>query len=137
MGKRKGYRRHRHTRRRSSRQRRYALMQAAARSRIIVLFQWTAEHYSENPPFAHDVIAIARKIAMGAKISIPLQFKRHICHGCKHYLKLGENARIRSHRRKGYGTWISLTCLDCGHITRYIVKGNAFHNASHSPATSK
>ncbi len=121
----------------SGHQKRLLLMQDAARARIQFLFEWADTIFSTTPELAHDVIVIARKIAMGTKIRIPLHFKRHLCHGCKHYLKYGVNARFRTHRRKGYGTWMSVTCLDCGHITRYRVpKSPASSLSSSSPTSS-
>ena len=105
---------------------RHKIMQQLASERISFLFKWADEIYDTDPKLAHHAIDIARKISMGTKVRISADLKRNICHGCKHYLKMGKNVRIRSHHRQGYGTWIAKTCLDCGHITRYIIKGKAY-----------
>lgn len=112
---------------RKRRNKQNTLIKTIANARIIYLFNWAEQNYANDPEIAHSVIKIARKIAMGAKVQIPLNLKRHSCHGCKKFLKYGVNSRFRTHRRKGYGTWVSLTCLECGCITRYIVKGKAYN----------
>jgi ribonuclease P protein subunit RPR2 len=112
-------RRHSH-RRRNRYKRKHIRLQGLVYQRILYLFEWADYIYSINPNLAHNAISIAREEAMGAKITIPRDLKRKICHGCKNYLKHGHNVRIRSHSRKGYGVWITKTCLDCGHITRYL-----------------
>lgn len=101
-------------------------MKELASNRVKFLFKWADTNFTKFPLYAQRAVQTARKIAMGTKIRIPLDLKRTICHGCKQYLKIGVNSRIRIRHRKGYGSWIVKTCLDCGHITRYIVKGKNY-----------
>ena len=113
--------------RKQGHQKRNAIMQSLALERVIFLFKSADQQYTaHNETIAQNAVQTARKIAMGTKIQIPRDLKRNICHGCKQFLKIGMNARIRTHHRKGYGSWLVKTCLSCGHKTRYIIKGKTF-----------
>jgi len=98
-------------------------MKNLAKKRVVELMELALEIYDEEPDLANRYVTHAREIAMSAKVKIPLQFKRKICHGCKRLLVPGKSARFRTHRRKGYGSFLSVTCLECAHITRFIFKG--------------
>ncbi len=111
--------------RRKSYQKRHLLMQKLARGRIEELMKFAKEKHSEDPKLANRYVAIARNIAMGTKVAIPVYLKRNVCHNCKELLIPGRNMRFRLNNKKHYGTYVSVTCLSCNHITRYIVKGRA------------
>ncbi|MHA1721318.1 MAG: ribonuclease P protein component 4 [Promethearchaeota archaeon] len=100
-------------------------MQKLARGRIKDLMQFAKEKHPEDPELANHYVTLARKIAMGTKVKIPLDLKRYICHNCKELLVPGKNMRFRINSKKHYGTYLSVTCLSCGHITRYMIKGRA------------
>ena len=107
------------------RRKRHLLMQQAARERILDLMDRADAKFSEDPALSQYYIELARKLAMATKITIPREMKRRICHHCKHWLVPGKNVRYRITHRKNYGSYITVTCLECGHITRYLFKGNA------------
>ena len=104
---------------------RHLLMQKLARGRIEELIEFANQTHSKDPKLANRYVTMARNIAMGTKVAIPASLKRYICHSCKELLVPGRNMRFRIHNKKHYGTYISVTCLSCGHISRYIVKGRA------------
>ncbi|MHA1522279.1 MAG: ribonuclease P protein component 4 [Promethearchaeota archaeon] len=109
----------------SKRRKRHLLMQKAARERILYLMTRADAKFEEDPALSQYYIELARKLAMATKISIPREMKRRICHKCKHWLVPGKNVRYRINNRKNYGSFITVTCLECNNITRYIFKGNA------------
>ena len=111
--------------RRKSYQKRHLLMQKLARGRIEELMEFAKQIHSEDPKLANRYVTIARNIAMGTKVAIPIYLKRNICHNCKELLVPGRNMRFRINNKKNYGSFLSVTCLSCGHITRYMVKGRA------------
>ncbi|MHA2002386.1 MAG: ribonuclease P protein component 4 [Promethearchaeota archaeon] len=127
-------------RKQNSYQRKQKLMKTVAKERVEALFQRAEIIYPTNPEYAHRYVMHARKIAMSAKITIPRVLKRRVCHHCKHYLVPGKNMRFRLNHRNRYGSWVAVTCLDCGHITRYLVKGPAskfFDSQSQSHSQSQ
>ncbi|MFX0072697.1 MAG: ribonuclease P protein component 4 [Candidatus Hermodarchaeota archaeon] len=98
------------------------LIKKIASSRINFLFQKAYEIYPENKVLANRYVYLARKYAQRAKIKIPLKYKKQICHKCKSYLYPGINYRVRMQSRKGKGSHLSVTCLDCNKTTRYFIK---------------
>ena len=114
-----------HKNRRKRYKKRHLLMQKLARCRIEKLIEFSKQAHSEDPKLANRYVSIARNIAMGTKVAIPASLKRYICHNCKELLVPGRNMRFRINNKKHYGTYVSVTCLSCGHITRYIIKGRA------------
>lgn len=107
---------------------RHILMQDVALERVNDLLDRAHATYSTNSELANRYVFIARRIAMGAKINIPLSKKRYICHSCKNLLSPGNNMHFRMNHKKHYGSYLSVTCHTCGHITRYIVKGKVIDN---------
>lgn len=110
---------------RKSYQKRQDEMLRIAASRVIALMHLAEENFASDRELAQRYVEIARNIAMGTKIHLPAQYRGRICHKCHHLLVPGENLRIRFIRRKNYGSYRVVTCLDCGHITRYLFKGKA------------
>ncbi|WP_371805441.1 ribonuclease P protein component 4 [Candidatus Lokiarchaeum ossiferum] len=126
--------RFRHQKRRRKKQmKQHILMQDVATERVNDLLDRAHAIYSTNSVLANRYVFIARRIAMGAKINIPLSKKRYICHSCKKLLSPGNNMHFRMNHKKHYGSYLSVTCHMCGHITRYIVKGKVIDNRP-SPA---
>ena len=119
------FRRSRRSRPNKAYMKRQQLMQRAAQERVEDLFRRAQVIHSSDPELANRYVTLARKIAMGTKISIPRKMKRKICHGCKELLVPGVNMRSRLHSKRHYGLYRSVTCLSCGHITRYILAGRA------------
>lgn len=98
-----------------------AITRRIAKARMNYLFQKADEMFPNNKKLANRYIYLARRYAQRAKIRIPADWKKRICHKCKGLLYPGINCRTRIHS-KGKGTHISTTCLDCHKTTRYFIK---------------
>ena len=62
----------------------------------------------------------ARKIAMAAKIRIPIEFKRETCKECNSLFVHGVNCRVRiKQKREPHAV---VTCLNCGNQIRIPLK---------------
>ena len=91
-----------------------------AKHRIQILFQQAEKTRRENPQLANRYVAVARKIAMAAKIRLPTKHKRRICRNCNALLVPGNNCRVRIKQRRE--PHLLVTCLACGHQTRVLLK---------------
>lgn len=89
---------------------------------MLYLFQKADEIYPEKKDLANRYVYLARRYAQRAKIKIPFEWKKRICHKCKQFLYPGLNCRIRMQSKKGRGSHVSLTCYDCNNITRFYIK---------------
>jgi len=99
-----------------------------AKSRLDYLFKRAHEIYPKNYVLANRYVYLARRYAQRARIKVPPQWKKRICHNCKGFLYPGINCRIRMQTRPGKGSHVSLTCFDCNHVTRYFIKTKNFRN---------
>ncbi len=104
------------------------IVKKLAKNRMYYLFNLANEIFHENKELANIYIDLARKYAKRARLKIPKNWHGRICHGCKTLLSPGKNARIRMQSRKGKASHISITCLDCNHITRYNIKKKSGQN---------
>ena len=91
-----------------------------ARRRIQILFQLAKRVYRENPRLSNRYVAIARRVAMAARMPIPPEYKRQICKKCKILLVQGENCRVRIRPKRE--PHMVITCLSCGNKTRIPIK---------------
>ena len=98
------------------------IVRQIARSRMNFLFQRAHNIFPANKELANRYVYLARRYAQRARIKIPLDWKKRICHKCKRFLYPGINCRIRMQSRKGKGSHVSMTCLDCNITTRYFIK---------------
>ena len=98
------------------------LIKQIARWRMNFLFQRAHDIFPENKYLANRYVFLARKYAQRARLPIKKEWKRRICHGCKMFLYPGINCTIRLQSRKGKGSHISQTCLECNKTTRYFIK---------------
>ena len=98
------------------------IVKKIASSRILYLFQKAHENFPENKVLANRYIYLARRYAQRAKIKIPFEWRKRICHNCKMFLYPGLNCRVRMHSQKGKGSHVSLTCFECKKTTRYFIK---------------
>ncbi len=93
-----------------------------ARIRMTYLFQRAHEIFPENKLLANRYIYLARRYSQRARIKIPDDWKKRICHKCKSFLYPGINSRTRMQSRNGKGSHVSMTCLECNKTTRYFIK---------------
>ena len=98
------------------------IVREIAKSRMLYLFQKAHEVFPENKSLANRYVYLARRYSQRAKIKIPFEWKKRICHKCKMFLFPGRNCRVRMHSQEGKGSHVSLTCFECNKTTRYFIK---------------
>jgi ribonuclease P protein subunit RPR2 len=91
-----------------------------ARQRVEILFAQAKSVAKANPKLATQYIASARRIAMAAKIRLPLEFRRETCKECNALFMHGVNCRVRVRQKRE--PHVVVTCLNCGKQTRYMLK---------------
>ena len=90
-----------------------------ALKRIGQLFQEADRRFSKEKDLADRYMALARKIAMKAKVHIPSDLKRRMCKHCYQYLRPGVNCRVRKRPGK-----VVISCLECKKFMRIPVMKN-------------
>jgi ribonuclease P protein subunit RPR2 len=91
-----------------------------ARQRIAILFEQAKKVRREDPKFAMQYVASARRIAMAARIRLPLDFRRETCKECNGLFVHGVNCRVRVKQKRE--PHVVITCLNCGNQTRIMLK---------------
>jgi len=92
-----------------------------AMQRVRELFRLAKETFHEDPSLARRYVVIARKIAMGAKIRLPNEYRRQVCSHCKSFILPGVNCRVRIKQRRE--PHVVITCLNCGGQMRIRIRG--------------
>ena len=71
-------------------------------------------------PLAKEQAALARRLRLRFNIRLDSSLKRYTCRGCKSLIVPGVNARVRL----GHGKppTIRITCSECGHVNRKILR---------------
>ena len=87
-----------------------------ARQRIQILFSEAKNVCKSDPQLATQYIKSARRIAMAAKIRLPVDFRRQTCKNCNALLVQGYNCRVRVKQKRE--PHVVITCLNCGNQTR-------------------
>jgi len=87
-----------------------------AKQRIQTLFRLAIEAHKEDPELAQRYVDIARRVAMAAKVRLPTEYRRLICHHCKSFILPGVSCRVRIKQRRE--PHVTITCLKCGGCTR-------------------
>lgn len=85
-----------------------------AEERIEILFKEADKIYKKSIKLANRYIELARKIAMKAKVKIPIPYKRKFCKHCYSYLVPGKTARVRIHKHR-----VIYYCFKCKKYTRF------------------
>jgi ribonuclease P protein subunit RPR2 len=75
---------------------------------------------SEDKDLAERQAELARKVMLRFNIKLDYSLKRFVCHGCKKLIVPGVNARVRLGHGKPPA--LRITCLECGHTNRKILK---------------
>jgi ribonuclease P protein subunit RPR2 len=91
-----------------------------ARQRIEVLFEQAKKDGRSDPKLAAQYVSTARRIAMAARIRMPLEFRRQTCKECNALFVQGVNCRVRVKQKRE--PHIVVTCLNCGNQTRMNLK---------------
>jgi ribonuclease P protein subunit RPR2 len=90
-----------------------------ARQRIQILFEHAKKACRSNPELAMQYVKSARRIAMAAKIRLPVDFRRETCKNCNALLVQGYNCRVRIKQKRE--PHVVITCLNCGNQTRVLL----------------
>jgi ribonuclease P protein subunit RPR2 len=91
-----------------------------ARQRIAILFEQAKKVGRSNPQLASTYVESARRIAMAAKIRMPVEFRRQTCKACNSLFVHGVNVRVRVKQKRE--PHVVVTCLNCGNQTRIKLK---------------
>ena len=101
-----------------------------ARQRVELLMESALKWARKDLNLAKKQAALARKMAMKYRIRLPFKYRMLFCKGCKTFIVPGINARVRisgsSYRA------LTITCLECGHIYRKLIKPRAGEGTSPS-----
>lgn len=90
-----------------------------ARQRIQTLFDEAKNIGKSDPKLAAQYVKSARRIAMAARIRLPVDFKRQSCRSCNALLVQGYNCRVRVKQKRQ--PHVVITCLNCGKQTRIML----------------
>jgi len=85
-----------------------------AKQRIRILFEQAEKVFKKDPKLADRYVAIARRIAMKARVRIPKELKRRFCKHCYAYLVPGVNCRVRL-----VGQKVVYYCFKCKKYMRF------------------
>jgi ribonuclease P protein subunit RPR2 len=91
-----------------------------ARQRIQILFEQAKLAGKAQPNLAMQYVKSARRIAMAAKVRLPIEFRRETCKECNSLLVQGVNCRVRVKQKRE--PHVVVTCLNCGNITRIMLR---------------
>ncbi len=91
-----------------------------AYERIVYLFDLAATEHTKDPAISDRCVALAKRIGMRYRVSLPAELKRRMCKGCGAYLTPGNNCRVRTRSKQ-----LQISCLDCGRMQRYPLKAKA------------
>lgn len=96
-----------------------------AHQRILILFEEAKKIVKTDPKLAMQYVASARKIAMAAKIRLPVEFRRETCKECNSMFVQGMNCRVRIKQKRE--PHVVVTCLNCGNQTRMLLREKKEH----------
>ena len=91
-----------------------------ARQRIQILFGEAKKVGRTDPKLAAEYVLSARRIAMAARIRLPVEFRRETCKECNALLVQGSNCRVRVKQKRE--PHVVVTCLNCGNQTRIMFR---------------
>lgn len=97
-----------------------ASVKQIARQRIAILFDEAKKIGKTDSKLANQYVRSARRIAMAARISLPVGFRRETCRKCNALLIQGYNCRVRIKQKRE--PHIVVTCLNCGNQTRVLLR---------------
>lgn len=94
--------------------RRDRLDAASALESVKKLFSEADAAFPESTELSDRYVAMARKAAQRARVSIPQLFKKRFCRHCGCYWMPGKTVRVRLQKQK-----VVYYCLKCRHYTRH------------------
>ncbi len=91
-----------------------------ALERIKILMNLAEEVHRKDMELAQRYYRLAWRLALKARLSFPLKWKKFICRRCKTLLFPGVNATVRMRQRRV--PHVTIRCMVCGGYTRYPYK---------------
>ncbi|TFF92113.1 ribonuclease P [Candidatus Thorarchaeota archaeon] len=107
------------SRRRQSRRRKRQI----AEERIRLLWAQAQEVAASDPKRARSLMQTAKRIAQKVRMRLPREMRRRICKNCETILVPGRTCRVRV--RGNRMRHLTVTCLECGVVHRYVVERQA------------
>ncbi|MFQ6123130.1 MAG: ribonuclease P protein component 4 [Candidatus Heimdallarchaeota archaeon] len=95
------------------------IIRTIARERMMWLFNLLDGVVADQPDLKQRYADLARKLTMKSRTRLPRAWRYRICRRCKRVLQPGINCRVRTRGKRE--KHVSLTCLECGWITRYVI----------------
>lgn len=96
-------------------------MKNLAEESIRKLLDLAFEMFHKDRELSDRYVELAFKISMKTGVRIPKDYRFFICRKCKVLLIPGYNCRVRLQPRRE--PHIVVTCLECGRMTRYLLRG--------------
>ncbi|MFX0201144.1 MAG: ribonuclease P protein component 4 [Candidatus Hodarchaeota archaeon] len=97
------------------------IIRTIARERMMQLFNLLDSVVAGQPELKQRYADLARKLTMKSRTRLPRAWRYRICRRCKRVLQPGKNCRVRTRGKRE--KHVSITCLECGWITRYNISG--------------
>jgi ribonuclease P protein subunit RPR2 len=91
-----------------------------ALQRIEILIQNALETVKSDANLAQKQAMLAKKISNKYRIRLPYEIRQLYCKKCKRLIVPRRDARIRIGRSNVKA--VRITCLNCGHVYRKIIK---------------
>ncbi|MFQ5822045.1 MAG: ribonuclease P protein component 4 [Candidatus Heimdallarchaeota archaeon] len=95
------------------------IIRTIARERIMQLYNLLDGVVAGQPELMQRYADLARKLTMKSRTRLPRAWRYRICRRCKRVLQPGRNCRVRTRGKRE--KHVSITCLECGWITRYMI----------------
>lgn len=77
---------------------------------------------------ARRYVDLVFRISRRTKVKIPRYWRRFLCKKCKSILIPGRTCRVRIRAQSSRASHITITCLRCGWMKRYYIKGGTLEN---------
>lgn len=78
-----------------------------------------------NSTLSKRYVDLALRISKRVRVRIPRYWRRRICRKCRTILIPGKTCRVRIKSQGRRSSHITVTCLKCGWIRRYYIKGGS------------
>lgn len=91
-----------------------------ALERIEILVRNALENVRTDPALAQKQARLAKRISTKFRVRLPYEIRQLYCKRCKKFIVPGEAARVRVGRTSVKA--VRITCLNCGHVYRKIIK---------------
>jgi ribonuclease P protein subunit RPR2 len=96
-----------------------------AKQRIELLFAQAKKVRKTDPQMATQYVTNAKRIAMAARLRLPIEFRRQTCKQCNTLFVHGVNCRVRVKQKRE--PHVVITCLNCGNQTRILLQKREPH----------